>query len=277
MHNPLRRHPKTTRPGFSATTAFAFALFTALAFALATPGLATTPPPGGSHAAETEGAHGHGDDAHGDDAHGDDAHGDDAHGDHGDHHYYSADDDNDGIANWRDPMNGDQPNEDTYVLDKLVLHAINLALLVALLLYFVRQPIADALRTRALTIRKDLTDSARARDEANQHHEEVSARLVAIETEIQALRNEAIAEAAILESKLVERARDEAERIAAGAERKIRDEAQRARLELRRDAVQLAVELAETTLRERINAEDQQRLAREFLTAIHDDGAPTNV
>jgi len=193
------------------------------------------------------------------------------------HHYYSADDDEDGVPNWRDSTHGDEPNKDTYVLDKLLLHAFNLALLVGLILFFVRRPIADALRTRALTIRKELTDSARARDEAHQHHEEVAARLVAIETEIQALRNEAIAEAAILEAKLIERANDESERIAEGAERKIRDEAQRARLELRRDAVELAVELAESALRDRIGDADQQRLAREFLNAIHDDGASTNV
>jgi F-type H+-transporting ATPase subunit b len=255
----LPRWTGSTRPSSWALVSLVFC-----AFCLASPSIAAPAPEPASH-----GTASHGDDAHGDDAHGDDA--------HGEHHYYSADDDMDGTPNWRDPMNGDAPNTETYVRGKLLWHGFNLALLIGLVLVFVRRPVADALRTRALDIRKDLTDSARARDEAQQRHSEIAARLVAIESEIQTLRDEAIAEAAILEAKLIERAHDEARRIADGAERKIRDEAQRARTDLRRDAVELAVELAERTLRTKIDAEDQQRLAREFLTAIHDDGANANV
>ena len=260
---------RNTRPAAWISPAVALTLLAVGALFLATPAVAAPAPEPNSHSTASHEDHGHGDDAHGDDAHGDDA--------HGEHHYYSADDDMDGTPNWRDSMNGDAPNEDTYVVGKLLWHAFNLALLIGLVLMFVRRPVGDALRTRALEIRKDLTDSARARDEAEQHHSEVAARLVAIESEIQTLRDEAIAEAAILEAKLIERAHEEAQRIADGAERKIRDEAQRARTELRRDAVELAVELAENTLKTKIDAQDQQRLAREFLTAIHDDGANANV
>ncbi len=247
--------------------------FAAIALLLAAPSTATEPPghapPGNAHEEPAAGTHG--DDAgHGEDA----GHGDDA--GHGEHHYYTADDDNDGIVNWNDPMNGEEPNE-LYVTKKLIFHAINLGFLIIIIMVFVRRPVADALRTRALTIRKELTDSARARDEAKQHHDEVAARLGAIEGEIQGMRDAAGDEAEVLEAKLIERAHAEAKRVAAGAERKIRDEAQRARTQLRRDAVELAVDLAEKTLRDKISAEDQQRLAREFLTAINDDGANANV
>jgi len=241
----------------------------------ALPSLAKDPPGGHAPAGQD---HGHGaDDGHGHgDAQADEGHGDDHGEGHGEHHYYTADDDNDGIVNWMDSMNGDEPNE-LYVLKNLMFHAINLGILVVLIMVFVRRPIADALRTRALGIRKELTDSARARDEAKQHHDEVAARLTAIEGEIQGMRDEADEEAKVLEAKLIERAHEEAKRVAGGAERKIRDEAQRARTELRRDAVALAVQLAEKTLREKINADDQQRLAREFLNAINEDGANANV
>ena len=50
----------------------------------------------------------------------------------------------------------------------------------------------------------------------------------------------------------------------------------RARADLRRDAVELAVELAENALKENISQADQERLAREFLTAIEAEGSATN-
>ena len=75
-------------------------------------------------------------------------------------------------------------------------------------------------------------------------------------------------EAAREEQKLVERAEREAARIGETAERSIRDEATRARNALRRDAVELAVKLAEGILARNVAAADQQALAREFLQSL---------
>ncbi|MCA9494024.1 MAG: hypothetical protein KC621_29050, partial [Myxococcales bacterium] len=51
-------------------------------------------------------------------------------GGHGGHHYYTDDDDHDGIPNWRDSMNGSEPNTSTYVLKPLGFHIINFLLLI---------------------------------------------------------------------------------------------------------------------------------------------------
>ena len=66
-------------------------------------------------------------------------------------------------------------------------------------------------------------------------------------------------------------------RIGEAAERNIRDEVARARDQLRRDAVALAVELAEENLKEQVNSDDQQRLARAFLDTLNQDGGSANV
>ena len=52
------------------------------------------------------------------------------------------------------------------------------------------------------------------------------------------------------------------------AERTIREEATRARNELRGEAARLAVQLARETLKRSVTADDQERLAREFLAAV---------
>lgn len=223
------------------------------------------------HGTEAHGDAGHGDAGHGDAGHGDADHGDAGHGEggaHGGHHYYTDDDDGDGIPNWRDATTGFEPNTETYEVRKLVFHAFNLIILLAGLGYFLRRPLKDTLSNRALGIRKELTDSARRRDEAHQRHQDLLARLDKIEQEVQTMHAEAESEANKEEQKLIERAEREAIRIAEQAQRSIRDEATRARTSLRREAVELAVQLAEETLRNKVSSADQRSLAQDFLSSL---------
>jgi len=190
----------------------------------------------------------------------------------GEHHYlYTADSDGDGTPNWLDSTDGSEPNEH-FPITGMAFHAVNLLLLLGILFYYGRRPINDSLANRALSIRKELTDSARLRDEAQQRNNDLASRLDKIESEIASMREEAEQEAAKAEVALIARAHSEAERIAAAAERSIRDEVQRARAALKRDAVALAVDLAESSLKERVTADHQQGFARDFLDSIKNGG-----
>lgn len=189
-------------------------------------------------------------------------------GDHGEgahdaHHIdFLADDDHDGTANWLDS------DSDGYVVMKLVQHAFNLTILIGLLVYFGRRPIGDALKTRAAELRKELTEAARARDEAQAKFAELNARLEKFEDEVAKMKADAQADARAEEARLIARAQAEAARIAESADRTIADELRRARVALRDDAVALAVELAEGTLRGQVQGDDQRRLARQFLDTL---------
>ncbi len=195
------------------------------------------------------------------------------------HHYYTADDDHDGVVNWMDSTTGSAPNTETYIGPVMIdswpylsfplgYHLFNFLLLVGVVGWFVRRPLADTFRDRALKIRTEITDSARKRDEAHQRHQELVARLSKIEAEIGGMRTEAEADARREEAQLVERARREAERVREQAERNVRDETTRARTALRREAVELAVQLAEQTLRQSVGTSDHQALARDFLASV---------
>ena len=230
------------------------------------------PAHGGGHVEAAAGSHapsGHEDGHHDDGQHGD-AHGDDHGGGHG-HHYYTADDDQDGVPNWRDPRDGFRDNTDTYVVTDIGWHAFNLLILFALLGYFGRQPIADIFRGRALGISNSLRDTAQRRSTAQQRHDGILARLQAIEQEVEDLHKTAKVEAEREEEALVARAEREAERIAEQAQRSIRDETTRARNLLRQEAVELAVQLAEETLRSKIASQDQRSLAQDFLKSLQAD------
>lgn len=185
------------------------------------------------------------------------------------HHVnYSDDDDLDGIPNWRDPMTGSEANTSSYMLRSIGWHTVNLAILLGVLAWAVRRPLADTFRDRALAVRNELTGAAREREEAQERHRELVARLERIEGEVAVMEQQSAVEAQREEEKLVERANREAARIAEQAERNLRDETNRARLALRNEAVELAVQLAEATLKQQVSANDRQDLAREFLRSL---------
>lgn len=197
---------------------------------------------GGEHGAAHEGDHGA------------------AHGGHGP--VYTADDDHDGTANWMDA------DSDHFVLGGVGWHAINFALFVGLLWWFALPPLRDLAHSRSVTIRTDLDEAQSLRDEAARRHTEITDRLAALEAELSAIEGRAEAEAASESARIEERAKAAAAALKETVERQIRDEAARARQALRAEAVEIAVELAEGILKERVGADDQKALASAFLDTV---------
>lgn len=215
------------------------------------------------------------------DAH--DAGHDDGHHDPTD--FYLGDMDGDGTANWLDSSYDGEVRsfwtlfgsaDDPYMVPDIGFHALHLFLLILLLVVVGRRPVGDALKNRALGVRKQLVDAARERDEARQRNEELVARLGHFERELEQMRTEAAADAKRDAQRLVERAEAEAIRIQQSAERSISDEVRRAKASIRNEAVELAVKLAESTLTQQVQADDQRRLARQFLDTLTTDETPAH-
>ena len=197
--------------------------------------------------------------------------------------FYNGDDDNDGTPNWRDstPYPDSEPRgfwdlfgdaEDSYMVPDILFHALHLFLLVTLLFVAIRRPLGDALKNRALGVRKGLVDAARERDEARQKNEELSARLGKFERELEEMRANSTQEAKRDAERLIERAHTEAARIESAAGRSISEEVRRAKATLREEAVDLAIQLAQSTLAREVQSDDQRRLARQFLETLTNDG-----
>lgn len=186
-------------------------------------------------------------------------------GDHAAEAAYSGDADHDGVPNWRDP------GDDHFVIPNLAQHLFNLILLLAVMGYFAKRPITDGMRNRAANVRKQLEEAAKLRDDARAEHERLDQRLAHFAEEVEKMKANAAAEAAAEEARLMERADEAARRIAETAQANIREETLRARLALRKEAVELAVTLAEQTLTGKVSADDQRRLARQFLDSLNED------
>jgi F-type H+-transporting ATPase subunit b len=197
--------------------------------------------------------------------------------------HYTADADCDGTPNWRDATVNSEDGarkatgDDYYVAKDIFFHTFNILILVGLVVFFVRRPLSDFLSARALKIRTEIRDSQEERDQAIGRREDVAARLESIEGEIAGIAADAAADAKNQQEQLLLRAQKEAEHIAQRAERNIRDEVDRAKDTLRREAIELAVDLAKTKLTEKVSSDDQRRLARDILDAIEDKEGASDV
>ena len=185
-------------------------------------------------------------------------------GDHGPK--YSVDANHNGTADWMDS------ESDAFVLKGISWHAFNLAVYIGLVVWAGRAALGDAVRQRALGIKADISEAAKLLDDARGRHDEVVSRLAKFESELAGIEERAKVQAAAEEAAIEARAVAASKRIAETATRQISDEAARARNEIRREAVEVAVKLAEGILRDQVQAGDHRRLAREFLDTVDGEG-----
>ncbi len=148
------------------------------------------------------------------------------------------------------------------------LQAANVVLFGIALAWLARGPIRDALKNRSLAVSKQLDESARLKAEAAATNADIEARLATLDRRVEEMKAEAAVEADREAMRIEERAHADASRVKDTAERTIREESTRARNELRGEAARLAVALARETLKRSVTADDQDRLAREFLAAV---------
>jgi len=223
-------------------------------------GLSTSAMAAGGHAEPAA----HGEEA----AHADAEHG----GDHGGHHYYTEDHDHDGTPNWLDAdcaADGDPACAGTYMVMPLFWHFFNFVLLFGLLYKFAGPGISTALQTRAAAMREEISEAAKVREDALAREKEMLARLEGLESELADVAAKAKAQAEADRVRIEKEANERAARILESAERKVQERVMRAKDELRKETVNLAVELAEGILRGSVEKDDQQRLASEFLSAVN--------
>lgn len=150
----------------------------------------------------------------------------------------------------------------------IAVHFANFTILFGALFFLLRKPVGEMLRARQAEVKKEIDDSNKQRKDAQARFDEMEARLARFEAEVAELKATAEKEAAADREYLRERTAADIEVLKELTEQTIRDEGRKARAALQREAVDLAVGLAEERLRASINDTDQDRLAGEFLLAV---------
>jgi F-type H+-transporting ATPase subunit b len=121
---------------------------------------------------------------------------------------------------------------------------------------------------RSREIVQGMTDAKKLREEAEARAAEIDRRLAHLEADITRLRDESQAEIAAETERLAARRAAEIVKIEAHATQEIESAGKLARMELKRYAAQLSIELAERKVRARMTPETQNDLVGGFVTDL---------
>jgi F-type H+-transporting ATPase subunit b len=137
--------------------------------------------------------------------------------------------------------------------------------LVALLARFAWRPLLEALERRQAAIRQSLDDARQAKQELERVHAESQRILAEARTKADDIMTATREDAYRFRDELKDKARADAAALVQAAERQIQQEVVRARQQIRRDAVDISVEIASKLLRRNISAADNQQLIEDTL------------
>jgi F-type H+-transporting ATPase subunit b len=142
---------------------------------------------------------------------------------------------------------------------------VNFVIFAAILSRVLWRPLKSGWVARHDQIKGELSEARRLREEAERQLAEYGKKVANADREVDELLATLRKEADADRARLVAAAQAEAARLKTDAERQIKVEIERARAELRRQAVTAAVAAAEEILRKNVNADDQRRLAEQYL------------
>ncbi|HZS05727.1 MAG TPA: ATP synthase F0 subunit B [Blastocatellia bacterium] len=146
--------------------------------------------------------------------------------------------------------------------------AVNLAVFLGVLYYFLRKPTREFFRQRFATIRASLEHAAKEKEVASAKLAEISARLDRLDSEIAAIRSQAEQEAVAERQRIEALARQDAEKLRQTARREIESARNTALAELQEFTAAKSVEMAERIIRQELTADDDSRLLNRMSQEI---------
>jgi F0F1-type ATP synthase membrane subunit b/b' len=144
----------------------------------------------------------------------------------------------------------------------------NLVVFVSLLIYLLRRPLSESLLARREAIHRELTRAQEERAAALAKLEEVKSRLARLDSEVEAIRAQALREAAEERERIARATEEEMRKLREHARREIEGAGKAARQELRRYAAEQSVRLAEELIRRDMRAEDDVRLMGDYVEGL---------
>lgn len=149
----------------------------------------------------------------------------------------------------------------------------NFVILLGLLYYFFRAPLAEYLQTRRTGISKDLVEAAALRTTATAQLAEIDRKVKALPGEIETLRQRGQEEILAEEQRIATQAANERERLLEQTRREIDVQLRIAKRDLVEHAADLAVQLATDRITQTITPADQDRLVDRYLGQLRSDEA----
>jgi F0F1-type ATP synthase membrane subunit b/b' len=153
-------------------------------------------------------------------------------------------------------------------MQELIAPTINLAILIAAMVYYLRAPLRNFIQTRHATVRDELARVRELLQKARSQHSEFSAKLNAMGAEVASYRDMAKEDAQATKQRLV----SEAQRLSANIVGDARTGASglysELKGQLRSEMAGKVMIRAEKVLRDRLTANDRERIRQEFSNQV---------
>lgn len=149
---------------------------------------------------------------------------------------------------------------------------INFAILILILFKFAKKPLQNFLQKRTELIEKTLNEAREAKEAATKALKEVEERLKVKDTEIEAIMSAAKKSGEHERDGIIEESNKLKEKILEQAKTNIEYELKHAKKAIKAEAVELAMELAEKKLKEKLTKEEQEKLLEDSLVKIGGKG-----
>ena len=154
------------------------------------------------------------------------------------------------------------------LLKDFLYRVLNFGIVVAILVYFLTKPMKKGLAGRREDIEKALAEAKQAKDQAEAKFAEYDQKLTQATEEIAEISDAIRREGELEKQKIIENAKAMAKKIEEDAEKAAELEVAKARAALQREAVQLAVGVAENLLKKNFTKEDDTRLIDEYMKKV---------
>jgi F-type H+-transporting ATPase subunit b len=152
------------------------------------------------------------------------------------------------------------------------LQLLNFGVLLFILIWFGGRAMNKALRARHDQLKSEVEESARQRALAEQRLHEQDARMANLESELAALRASIKDEAQREQARLLAGAEERAKRISEDTKFQLDQQVREAELRLRQEVASTAMKVADEVLRRSVGAEDDRRLAQDFVVSAAAEG-----
>ena len=156
-------------------------------------------------------------------------------------------------------------------LHKVLVHAVNLALFVGIVVYFARRPVKDFLANRSLAVAHELDEAHRLKSEAQQSSRSVEERLTTLDQQVGEMMDGVRRECEVEARRTAERAAEAAQQIEDAARRTVVEETEKARHDLRQETAELAVETAAELLARSVSDDDHRRIAASYMDRMAEE------
>jgi F-type H+-transporting ATPase subunit b len=150
----------------------------------------------------------------------------------------------------------------------LLWRVINTVALIGLLIYFVRKPLINFFSERKAQISKDLEEATEQREKAEALLTEYKQKLAGMEKELERLRTELQKSADAESAKIMANAEKMSVSMVEAAKLAAEQEVRKARATLKNEAVAMAVQMAESLIREKINDADRKKIVEDYLVKV---------